>query len=157
MDIDILHLIEGAKQARGLAVIIDVFRAFTTACYAVRNGAVGIIPVGDADLAYQLKKENPDYILMGERQGKKLPGFDYGNSPTEIETVEFSGKRIFRAERMDTFLSNLLARVCRYPSSCAAVETNARPVAAVAKDSHHASLGIGELTDLSKLRAVAFA
>ena len=102
MDIDILHLIEGAKQAQGLAVIIDVFRAFSTACYAVRNGAVGIIPVGDVDLAYQLKKENPDYILMGERQGRMLPGFDYGNSPTEIETVEFSGKTIVQTTSAGT-------------------------------------------------------
>ena len=102
MDIDILHLIEGAKQAQGLTVIIDVFRAFTTACYAVRNGAVGVIPIGDADLAYQLKKENPDYILMGERKGKMLPGFDYGNSPTEIETVEFSGKTVIQTTSAGT-------------------------------------------------------
>jgi 2-phosphosulfolactate phosphatase len=44
MHIDILDLIEGAKQAQGLTVIIDVFRAFSTACYVVRNGARQIIP-----------------------------------------------------------------------------------------------------------------
>jgi hypothetical protein len=60
LDIDFLHLIEGAQQARGLTVIIDVFRAFSTACYAVRNGAVGIVPVGHVDVAYRLKEENPD-------------------------------------------------------------------------------------------------
>ena len=92
MQIETLDLIEGAKQARGLAVIIDVFRAFSTACYVVRNGAEEIIPVGDVELAYQLKEENPGCVLMGERKGQKLPGFDYGNSPTEIETVGFSGK-----------------------------------------------------------------
>ena len=58
MQIEILHLIEGAKQARGLAVIIDVFRAFSTTCYAVRNGAAKIIPVGDVDLAYRLKEDH---------------------------------------------------------------------------------------------------
>ena len=31
MNIKILQLIEGAKQATGLTVIIDVFRAFTVA------------------------------------------------------------------------------------------------------------------------------
>jgi len=30
MEIKILHLINGAKQARGLTVIIDVFRVFFT-------------------------------------------------------------------------------------------------------------------------------
>jgi len=102
LDIDILHLIEGAKQARGLTVIIDVFRAFSTACYAVRNGAVGIIPVGDVDLAYQLKKENPGYVLMGERKGKRLPGFDFGNSPTEIQSVDFAGKTVIQTTSAGT-------------------------------------------------------
>ena len=64
MNIKILHLIEGARQAKGLAVIIDVFRAFSTACYVVRNGAVEIIPVADVDLAYKLKAENPAYPPM---------------------------------------------------------------------------------------------
>ena len=102
MDIDILQLIEGAKQAQGLTVIIDVFRAFSTACYVVRNGAVEIIPVGDIDQAYQLKEENPDYILMGERAGVIRPGFDYGNSPTQIEHVDFAGKKIVQTTSAGT-------------------------------------------------------
>ncbi len=102
MQIEILHLIEGAKQARGLAVIIDVFRAFSTACYAVRNGAAEIIPVGDVDLAYRLKKDHPNYVLMGERKGKILPGFDYGNSPTEIQAVDFSGRTVIQTTSAGT-------------------------------------------------------
>ena len=102
MDIEILHLIEGAKQAQGLAVIIDVFRAFSTACYVVRNGALEVIPVGDVNLAYQLKEDHPDYVLMGERKGKILPGFDYGNSPTEIQDIDFSGKRVIQTTSAGT-------------------------------------------------------
>ena len=102
MHIEILDLIEGAKQARGLTVIIDVFRAFSTACYVVRNGARQIIPVGDVDLAYKLREENPDFILMGERKGKILPGFDYGNSPTEIQSVDFSGKTVIQTTSAGT-------------------------------------------------------
>ena len=102
MQIDILHLLEGARQAQGLAVIIDVFRAFSTACYVVRNGAVQIIPVGDVDLAYKLKEENPDHVLMGERKGKMLPGFDYGNSPAHIETVDFAGKTVIQTTSAGT-------------------------------------------------------
>ena len=102
MHVAILDLIEGAKQARGLTVIIDVFRAFSTACYVVRNGASEIIPVGDVDLAYQLREENPDYVLMGERQGKMLPGFDYGNSPADIQAVDFSGKTVIQTTSAGT-------------------------------------------------------
>lgn len=102
MDIKVLHLISGAKKAKGLTVIIDVFRAFTTACYAISNGAEKIIPVGDIDLAYQLKAENPDYVLMGERGGNIQPGFDYGNSPSQIETVDFNGRTIIQTTSAGT-------------------------------------------------------
>lgn len=33
MEINILHLLEGAKKAEGLTVVIDVFRAFTLEAY----------------------------------------------------------------------------------------------------------------------------
>jgi 2-phosphosulfolactate phosphatase len=94
MKINILQLIEGARQARGLTVIIDVFRAFTTACYAMHNHAQTIIPIDDIDKAYALKKEYPGYILMGERNDKIPEGFEYGNSPAHIEHVDFTGKTI---------------------------------------------------------------
>ena len=54
MDIKILQLLEGAKKATGLTVVIDVFRAFSTACYAFDLGALNIIPVGDIKISYQL-------------------------------------------------------------------------------------------------------
>jgi len=67
MHINILQLAEGAREAKGTAIIIDVLRAFSTACYAINKGIETIIPVGDINLAYQLKKNNPDYLLTGER------------------------------------------------------------------------------------------
>lgn len=94
MNINIFQLLDGAKEATGLTVIIDVFRAFSVACYIVNNGAKRIIPVGDIDIAYKLKEENPDYILIGERKERIQPGFDYGNSPTHIENIDFSGKTV---------------------------------------------------------------
>ena len=94
MNIKILHMVEGAKQATGLTVIIDVFRAFTVEAYLMNNGADKIIPVGDAEIAYNYKKDNPNIILVGERHGKILPGFDYGNSPSQIENIDFTGKTV---------------------------------------------------------------
>ena len=44
--IKILHLIDGAKQAEGLTVIIDVFRAFSLECYLYNMGVKEIRPVG---------------------------------------------------------------------------------------------------------------
>ena len=60
ININVLHLVEGARQARGLTIIIDVFRAFSTACYAIDNGAVEIIPVGDIDNIFKEIREFPD-------------------------------------------------------------------------------------------------
>jgi len=102
MDIRILQLIEGAREARGLTIIIDVFRAFTTDCFVFDNGAVKIIPVESVDGALELRKKNPDYIVMGERDGKKPEDFDYGNSPTEIENVDFKGKTIIQTTTAGT-------------------------------------------------------
>ena len=94
MNIKILQLIEGAKQATGLTVIIDVFRAFTVEAYLVNNGVEKLIPVGDKQIAYDYKEKYKDCILIGERRGIMLEGFDYGNSPTQIEKIDFSGKTV---------------------------------------------------------------
>ncbi|MEJ2637120.1 MAG: 2-phosphosulfolactate phosphatase [Calditrichia bacterium] len=102
MEIRILHLLEGARNAKGLTVIIDVFRAFSTACFVFDNGAGAIIPIGDQARAYQLKEAHPDFILIGERDGKMLPGFDFGNSPAEIEHVNFRGKTVIQTTSAGT-------------------------------------------------------
>ncbi|MEB3102575.1 2-phosphosulfolactate phosphatase [Ferviditalea candida] len=94
MEISIYQFIEGAKKAQGLTVIIDVFRAFSVACYVVENGAKDIIPVGDLQTAYRLKSKHPEYILMGERGGRIQEGFDYGNSPTQVQHLDFKGKTV---------------------------------------------------------------
>jgi len=94
MEIKVLQHIKGAKKAIGLVVIIDVFRAFTVACYLMENGAAEVIPVGEKDVAYEMKEKNQEYILIGERNGKMLEGFDYGNSPSQIEKVDFAGKTV---------------------------------------------------------------
>ena len=92
MKVEILQLLEGARKAQGLTVIIDVFRAFSTACYAFENGVQLIYPVGDIELAYQLKNQHPDYILVGERNEQKPGGFDFGNSPSQLLEANLTGK-----------------------------------------------------------------
>lgn len=87
-------LVEGAQKAKGIAVIIDVYRAFSLAPYLFHNGAKEIITVSEISEAFALKQKNPEYVLMGEEKGLKIDGFDFGNSPTEIEPVNFHGKTI---------------------------------------------------------------
>ena len=64
MNINILQLIDGAKKATGLTIVIDVFRAFTTACFIMNNGAEAIYPVGSVREAFRLKNEIPDSCLL---------------------------------------------------------------------------------------------
>ncbi len=92
MIIKTLQLLEGAKNASGLTIIIDVFRAFSTACYAIDKGVKKIYPVGNINLAFNLKKENPDFILVGERNEQKPEGFDFGNSPSQLINATLNGK-----------------------------------------------------------------
>ena len=102
MTIEILQLLDGAKQANGLTVIIDVFRAFSTACYAFDYGALKIIPVGDIDFSYRLKEGNPDFILIGERNEQKPPGFDFGNSPSLLIREKITGRTIIHTTSSGT-------------------------------------------------------
>ena len=92
MDIKILHLLEGADQAEGLAVVIDVFRAFSLECYLFSRGVQKIYAVGREETAWELKREHPEYLMAGERGGVILPGFDYGNSPSQTEHADFQDK-----------------------------------------------------------------
>ena len=95
MDIRILQQIEGAEKAEGLTVIIDVFRAFTVECFLADEGVARIIPMGEIDECLKLKTEHPEYYLIGERGGVKLPDFDSGNSPSYLTTqVDLKGKTV---------------------------------------------------------------
>ena len=94
MRIDILQLVDGAKLSRGLTVIIDVFRAFSLACYLFDRGVEKIIPVGKTEQAFKLKEYYPDFILIGERNNRKIEGFDFGNSPFQTSDFDFGGKTV---------------------------------------------------------------
>jgi 2-phosphosulfolactate phosphatase len=94
MQIEVLDFVAGARQARGVAVVIDVFRAFSVACYAYARGAKRIIPVAEVDKALAMRRDHPEYLTIGERGGRKVEGFDFGNSPTEISQTDVRGKTI---------------------------------------------------------------
>lgn len=97
-----VKIINNAKEATGIAVIIDVFRAFTVEPYLINNGAQKLIPVGDMQIAYDYKQKDNNCVLIGERKGVMLPGFDYGNSPAQIQNVDFTGKTVIHTTSCGT-------------------------------------------------------
>ena len=102
MKTEIYHLISGAKQADGLAVIIDVFRAFSLECWLYAMGAREIRPVGAVEKALAWRERDPDCVLIGERGGRKLDGFDFGNSPSTVDPEAVRGKRIIHTTSSGT-------------------------------------------------------
>lgn len=96
MEISIYSLLKGATRATGVVVVIDVFRAFTTAAVALANGATGIVMVRTVEEALALRDAGIGQFCMGEVHGRAPPGFDFGNSPFEIAGVDFGGKTILQ-------------------------------------------------------------
>lgn len=102
MEIRFADYVEGAREARGVAVIIDVFRASTLQACAFAQGAARLIPVAEESLARQFKAANPEWLLVGERHARKLPGFDHGNSPSEIAKLDLSGRCVIHTTHAGT-------------------------------------------------------
>lgn len=98
----VTDFVAGAQAARGLVVVIDVFRAFSVAAYAFAAGAEKIIPVADIADAHALKTLHPDALLVGERHARPLPGFDCGNSPTELQRLELAGRTLIHTTHSGT-------------------------------------------------------
>ena len=102
MRIDVVDHVAGAVSARGIAVVVDVFRAFTVAPHAIAAGASRVLPVGEPDEALALRRALRDAVLVGERHARPLPGFDAGNSPTELLALPLVGRPVVHTTHAGT-------------------------------------------------------
>ncbi len=94
MNVRVARYLDGARGATGDTVIVDVFRAFTTAAFCVAAGAREIVLVSDHEQALAMKRDDPALFLTGEIGGRPIAGFDIGNSPSAIEPLDLSGRRV---------------------------------------------------------------
>ena len=74
MNVRVTRFIEGAREATGHAVIVDVFRAFTTAAFCVAAGAREIVLVADHEQAHALKRDDPSLFLTLGGIGEAVSG-----------------------------------------------------------------------------------
>jgi len=95
-------LVAGAREATGVAVIIDVFRACTTAAFCVAAGAREIVLVADHESGLAMKAADPRVFLVGEIGGRPIAGFDAGNSPSAIERLDLGGRRVVQRTSQGT-------------------------------------------------------
>lgn len=98
MDIVRVRGFDCAREARGYVVVIDVMRAFTTLAFAFDQGAAAAILVGTPAEAFARRERDPDLLLIGEVGGRRIEGFDFGNSPEHLDGIDLEGRTlVFRS------------------------------------------------------------
>src|SRR5262249_9257456 len=88
-------LVEASVLAGSTVVVIDLLRATSTICQALASGATEVVPFLEVDEALAAAAKAPDrekIVLGGERGGRRIAGFDLGNSPTEYTPAAVGGK-----------------------------------------------------------------
>lgn len=79
---------------RKTCVVIDVLRASTTLVTMLERGAREICLAVDVEEARGMFARRPGALLCGEYGGAAPPGFHYGNSPVEYESLDLAGREI---------------------------------------------------------------
>jgi 2-phosphosulfolactate phosphatase len=75
-----------------LVVIVDILRATSCMTTGIACGVGSITPFESQDDCFAKKAEG--YIVAGERGGKKIDGFDIGNSPFSYMEPQYKGADI---------------------------------------------------------------
>ena len=116
---------EGGPEA---AVVIDVLRATTTIAWSLQNGAEAIQAFADLESLEAAAAAWPaeQGLRAGERGGKRVEGYDLGNSPLAVTPERVAGKRIFMSTTNGT---RSLAAVKAVPLLLTACLPNRRAVA----------------------------
>ncbi|HIM33423.1 MAG TPA: 2-phosphosulfolactate phosphatase, partial [Candidatus Poseidoniales archaeon] len=84
-----------AAAARGDAtVIIDVIRASTTYATALAGGAERIVPCASRAHLEEVRQRYPEALRSGERECKRIEGYDLGSSPTEMAAADLRGRTL---------------------------------------------------------------
>ena len=129
MKIRLGSLLSGAQEAEGTVVIIDVYRAFTTAAVAFQRGAKKIVLVAEVAEALDLRAQGVGALCVGEVAGKRPEGFDFGNSPFELSRADVAGKTLIQSTRAGTVGVTLAEKANRiYGGSLAVAEATVKAI-----------------------------
>jgi phosphosulfolactate phosphohydrolase-like enzyme len=83
-----------AGGAGWTGVAIDVLRATTTLARALEHGAAAVLPCATVGEARAARAARPAALLCGERDGRRVEGFDLGNSPAEYDAATVAGRTL---------------------------------------------------------------
>jgi len=82
----------GENENNTIVIVADVFRATTSMCAALKNGAKSIIPVRTVEEAFDYKQQG--YLVGGERNMEVLKFGDFGNSPSDYSEKLVKGHEV---------------------------------------------------------------
>lgn len=94
--------IDGAREARGTVVVIDVLRSFTVSAYALAGGARECRLVTTVDEARALARESPAAVLCVEVDGLPVEGIAISNSPTMIRATDLKDRIVIQRSSAGT-------------------------------------------------------
>lgn len=95
LDVITRHQDVNSESLKGrIVIIIDVLRATSVMATTLANGAKSIRTVQAPEEALALKTQNTNLLLVGERNAIKLEGFNFGNSPLEMNKENVGGKEL---------------------------------------------------------------
>jgi 2-phosphosulfolactate phosphatase len=80
-------------NAGSVAIVVDVLRASTSITTALARGAEAVVAVTEVEEARRLARAH-DCLLVGERQNRRIEGFDFGNAPAAINALDLTGTTI---------------------------------------------------------------
>ncbi len=86
---DLMHLYPVSDR---VVVVVDILRATSCMVTALAHGVQSIRPFADLEACRAMKAHG--YFTAGERNGEKVEGFDFGNSPFEYMIEKLKGQRI---------------------------------------------------------------
>jgi 2-phosphosulfolactate phosphatase len=86
---DLMHLYPVSDR---VVVVVDILRATSCMVTALAHGVQSIRPFADLEACRAMKAQG--YFTAGERNGEKVEGFDFGNSPFEYMIEKLKGQRI---------------------------------------------------------------
>lgn len=101
MIVNLVECIDGAKRAKGLVVIVDVFRSTTLGCYLADKGVGEYFVAETLEQAKEIGARKGG-IIIGEKKGVPVEEFDLNNSPVAIEDEELEGKTLVHTTNSGT-------------------------------------------------------
>jgi len=88
------EIVSREASPHDIYIVIDVIRATTTIAVMFDQGAACVLVAGTIEQAQEAAQKKPGRLLCGERNVKPIPGFDYGNSPSQFSQLDLSGREL---------------------------------------------------------------